>query len=109
MLAICSHPDPAQALPHLAKVLRDTSTETVRIALGVVRKQRFIASLRLVGELAVDPSSSTENVALMVECLAEIGNSSVEPALLTLLQHSHVTIRRRAARGLGQVGTPNSF
>ena len=109
VLAICSHPDPAEALPHLAKVLRDTSTETVRIALGVVRKQRFIASLRLVGELAVDPSSSTENVALMVECLAEIGNSSVESALLTLLQHSHVTIRRRAARGLGQVGTPNSF
>lgn len=109
VLGLCAYPEPGASLPFLANVLRDKSTETVRIAASMLKRKRFVQSLPLLAEIASDSSTPNEALVLIIDLLASIGNSSIETILLGLLEHQFVTIRRRTCRALADVGSGSAL
>ena len=109
VVGLCTYSDSGAVLPLLGNVLRDKSIETVRITIGVMKKHRFVQGLRLLADIASDPGTSNEALVCIIDLLSDIGNSSVEPTLLGLLDHQFVTIRRRTCRALSEIGSGSAL
>jgi hypothetical protein len=105
IIGLVTFSDTSAAQPFVENILRDKSTENVRFGLKVMRKQRYLPAVKVLSELASDPSTSNEILTLVIDGLADLGNAGIEPTLLGLLAHQFVTIRRQSCMALGKIGT----
>jgi hypothetical protein len=97
------------ALPLLASVIRSPNPEVSRTALAMIRRHKYLPAMRVLLEVTKTPDTPSDKICNIIDIIGEIGDSSAQPTLLSLLQHEFLMVRRRAASALGRVGTQNAL
>ena len=105
---LMSKRDVEATLPQLLPMLKSQYTDVTRVFLGMVRRHRYQPIMRFIHESASDFSTPNDKVASLVEVMGQVGHSSSQSVLLSLLNHDHVVVRRRVAVALGRLGSSSA-
>lgn len=106
---LISKTEASSGLKLLGSVINSPHIEVSRSALGMVRRHRYTPAIRLLLDIARDSTAPSDKICNIVDIIGEIGDSSAQQTLLSLLQHDFVMVRRRAATALGRIGTQSAI